>query len=302
MTPARAASPSTEAVDWFEVVVDVSEELHEIVVAALHASGSIGSWISDGGEVRGYYRLETGDPARPFAEAWRRLVETDPPAVAVGVVPSEDWTRGWRESVRPVAVTPRLWVAPPDAPPPEGWPDDAMVVRVMSGLGFGTGSHPTTRALLRWLAAEPEFDDALDVGTGSGVLAIAAARLGAERAIGLDLDPLALENAAGNLRFNAVEARVHLVRGSVDAVDARARFDRVLANLDRTTLEALLPALASRCAPTGRLGIAGLLAGERGPIVERALGTGLSLVDEEIADDEAAGETWWSGWLAPEGR
>lgn len=302
--PSRTSAPprATDSLDWLEVAIDAPEPAHETAVAALHASGSTGAWIVGAREVRGYYPVTVRDPARAFAEAWRDLGGGAPPAVAVRRVPFEDWTEGWRRSVKPIAVTPGLWVAPPDAPPPSGgWPVGALVLRVLPGLGFGTGAHPTTRALLAWLAADPVFDDALDVGTGSGVLAIAAARLGARRVIGLDVDPLALGNAAGNLRANAVEDRVHLVRGSVDAIDGSARFDRVLANLDRSTLERLLPEIAKRCAPHGRVGLAGLLAHERDPIVERARAAGLSLVDEEVAADQAAGDEWWSGWLAPEG-
>lgn len=298
MTSPRARSRPAPTRDWLEIVIDAPEADHDTVVASLHDSGSTGAWIPDSGEIRGYYPIAVGDPAVAFASAWRELADgRDPPVVAVRPVPDEDWIERWRETVGPTAVTERLWVAPPEAPPPAGgWPAGALVLRIVPGLGFGTGTHPTTRALLRWLAADPDIDEALDVGTGSGILAIAAARLGASRAVALDLDPMALENAAGNVRTNAVEGRVRLVRGSIDSIAESARFDRVLANLDRSTLAAILPDLAARCAPGGRVGLAGLLASEREPTLERARASGLTLVDEDIQADGAAGDRWWSGW------
>lgn len=298
MTFPGARSRPAPSRAYLEIVVVAPETARDTVVAALHASGSTGAWIADRGEIRGYYPAAVGDAARGFAAAWRELTGgEDPPAVAVRPVPDEDWIAKWRETAGPTSVTERLWVAPPGAPPPPGgWPANALVLRILPGLGFGTGTHPTTRALLRWLAADPDFDAALDVGTGSGILAIAAARLGASRAVAIDLDPLALENAAENVRSNAVEGRVALVRGSIDSIAGAARFDRVLANLDGPTLAAILPDVAARCASRGRVGLAGLLATEREATLQRARAAGLTLVDEATEADEAAGDLWWSGW------
>lgn len=296
MAPARPAPDPPAA--WLEVEVRVPADREETVVAALDASGSTGAWVAERGAVRGYYRAPAAEAVAGFRAAWRDLTGApfDHP-LETRLVPHEDWTARWRETVGPVRVSDRLWVAPPDAPPPEpGWPADAVVVRILPGLGFGTGTHPTTRALLKWLEAEPGFATVLDVGTGSGVLAIAAARLGARRAVGLDVDAMALENAAGNVRASGVGGAVRLVRGTLDAIGP-TRFDRVLANLDRTTLAGILPDLAARCADGGRVGIAGLLAEERDGALEGARRAGLEPVDEDVAEDAAAGDVWWSGWL-----
>jgi ribosomal protein L11 methyltransferase len=240
--------------------------------------------------------------------AWRGAGGAPPPpAIQIRAFDEIDWLARWRESARPVEAAPGLWIVPAgtDAPAAgrvpaaeEALPAGARAVVIRPGQGFGTGSHPTTRALLRWLAADPPSGTVLDVGTGSGVLALAALELGARGAIGLEIDEAAIGNAAENRALNGA-CRLALVRGSLDALRAGVRFDRVLANLDRATHERLVPELARRVAPDGRLGVAGLLEGEEGPILALAAGAGLSLVDRAVEADEATGDAWWSGWLAP---
>lgn len=252
--------------------------------------------------MRGYLPADGPSPVEAVRRAWRRLTPRPcPPLRGPRPAPDDDWVARTRAAAGPTEIAPRLWVAPPWADPPQGAPPEATVVRIVPGAGFGTGSHPTTRSLLRWLAGEPGFGSALDVGTGSGVLAIAAAALGARLAVGLEVDLDAVANAAANRARNPAGARVGLVAGSLEALAAGARFDRVLANLDGDLLARLVPDLAARCAAGGRLGAAGLLARERAGFLARAEEAGLRLVAEEVSAAEAAGERWWSGWFAPTG-
>ena len=178
---------------------------------------------------------------------------------------------------------------------PDG-PAAGPVVRIEPGLGFGTGEHATTRALLRWIHDGGPFDRVLDVGTGSGILALAALAGGAIAAIGLEPDGMALENAARNRDLNRA-CGLALVRGSMDALAPGARFDLVLANLDAPTLGRLLPALAGRVAVGGRLGVAGLLGADRSGILDRSREAGLLLLDERFDPDPVPDGVWWSGWL-----
>lgn len=286
---------------WRELEVRAPAAEEERVVAALDLAGSRGSWTPAAGVVRGYFDADEAAPDVAFRRAWAALAgDPDRFDLRLVDVPPTDWTAPYRAAARPVAATARLWVAPPDAAAPEeGWPAAAVVVRIQPGAGFGTGGHATTRALLAWLDSEPGADTVLDVGTGSGVLAIAAALLGTRHAVGLDPDLDALANAAENRRSNRVENRVALVAGTVDALRGDARFDRVLANLDAATLDRLLPDLASACAQGGRVGVAGLLAAERDACLDRARAAGLVLLDERTEPDPALGDAWWSGWLAP---
>lgn len=211
-------------------------------------------------------------------------------------VEPRDWLEGYRAAARPVRVSDRLWVSPPDV----ACQGPGRVVRIQPGTGFGTGTHPTTRALLEWIDREPTSGRVVDVGTGSGVLALAAAALGAAFVVGLDTDPAALDNARDNRDRNRAGPVVRLVCGSIEAIRSEERFDRVLANLDGRTIRALLPRLAGACAPEGRVGLAGLLAGERDGVLDRAGAAGLVLVDEITVRDDASGDSWWSAWLARE--
>jgi ribosomal protein L11 methyltransferase len=248
--------------------------------------------------VRGYFDGRSSeDLRRAFRAAWREVApDLPPPEARIRRVPETDWLAPFRAAARPVAIGERLWVAPPGTAPDGGWDARAIVVTILPGQGFGTGTHPTTRALLRWLEAEPGFTTVLDVGTGSGVLALAALALGARRSVGLEIDLAALENAATNRRLNAASA-LALVGGSTDALHDAARFDRVLANLDRPSLESLVLELARRVSPGGRLGVAGLLEGEEEPIVALAAAAGWVLADRSIETDRATGDRWWSGWF-----
>lgn len=279
-----------------ELAVAAPAEAEETVAAVLAACGTSGTWIPRPGEVRGYFRAPAPQLARRFAAAWRATTgRANPFPLRVRRVPPEDWLARWRETVRPTRVG-RLWIAPPDAVL-EAAPGE-RVIRIEPGLGFGTGGHPTTRALLAWIDGGGPFDRVLDVGTGSGVLALTALARGARVAVGLDLDALSLGNAARNRGLNGRAASLRLVRGSLAALVGRARFDLVVANLDGPTLDRLLPQLAARLAPGGRCGVAGCLVTEREAILDRARRSGLDLRGGRDDPDPVAGEGWWSGWFA----
>lgn len=280
----------------------VDPEREEAAVAALALCGTRGAWCERPGLVRAYFHPRpASDLRRAFRTAWREVAPGDPaPPVEVHKVPPTDWLAPFRRAARPVRVGARLWIAPPGAEPPRGgWPDAAVVVTILPGQGFGTGTHPTTGALLGWLEAEPTGGTVLDVGTGSGILALAALALGARRAVALEVDPAALANARENRALNGAR-RLALVRGTPATLRRGARFDRVVANLDRRTLEAEVEVLAAAVAPGGRLGVAGLLAGEEPALLGRAAELDLACADHTSLADPATSDRWWSGWLARE--
>lgn len=296
------ALPASDHAPRIELDLEVAPEDDERVAAALWTAGSVGAWTVREGLVRAYFEGRAAEVEERFRAAWRELAgEEWSRTLRPRSAPDRDWLARWRAGVEPVEVTPTLWIAPPGRPAGERVPPHGRVVVIQPGQGFGTGSHPTTRALLAWLESEPG-ERVLDVGCGSGILGIAALVLGARLAVGLDPDPDALANADENRRRNGLQRELRLVRGSVDAIRPRARFDRVLANLDRRTLGTMTAALVGRCAPGGRIGVAGLLAAEAAGFREVLAPQPIEIVQERTEDDPATGDAWWSAWLAREDR
>jgi ribosomal protein L11 methyltransferase len=173
---------------------------------------------------------------------------------AMAPVADEDWVRLTQQQFAPVAITPGFWVVPSwhEAPP-----GAAHVLRLDPGLAFGTGTHPTTRMCLRWLATHPAEvagRRTLDYGCGSGILALGAARLGAGPVDAVDIDPAAV---AATLR-NAADNQVALHRVGLPD-QAQGRYGLVIANILATPLKLLAPLLCGHVGPEGRLLLAGIL-------------------------------------------
>jgi ribosomal protein L11 methyltransferase len=177
----------------------------------------------------------------------------------------------------------RIMVAPPwHFPDPDG---TTIILKIKPSMGFGTGHHPSTRLALSLLQQlDCEGRDVLDVGTGSAVLAMAAARLGAARVCAIDRDSNALVAAADGLRRNALTSRVELTQADI-STDALGVFDLVVANLEAAQIRAWADALLRHVRPTGHLLLSGFLAAEA-ELVSRALPQPARLVEYE--DDWAA--------------
>ncbi len=172
--------------------------------------------------------------------------------IGVRVVVEQDWVRLTQSQFDPVEITPTFWIVPSWHEPPA---QARELIRLDPGLAFGTGTHPTTRMCLRWIAGHaPRGQRVLDYGCGSGILAIGAAKFGAEPIVAVDIDPAAVEST----RLNAEANGVGLMTGLPDVVDGS--FDVVLANILATPLKVLAPLLCDRVKPGGRLVLAGILA------------------------------------------
>lgn len=172
--------------------------------------------------------------------------------MGVRAVADQDWVRLTQSQFDPVEITPTFWIVPTWHEPPAAAQE---VIRLDPGLAFGTGTHPTTRMCLRWIAVHaPQGQRVLDYGCGSGILAIGAAKFGAEPIVAVDIDPAAVESTRLNADANAVSLRT----GLPDAVDGY--FDVVLANILATPLKVLAPLLCERVRAGGHLVLAGILA------------------------------------------
>lgn len=195
-------------------------------------------------------------------------------------VPDTDWTLSWRSFFQPVYPTPRMAICPPwdrVSDPPGGF-----TIAIEPQMAFGTGHHETTRLALLGLEKKIKSGDrVLDVGTGSGILSIAAVKLGAAEVVAVDIEAPAIENARANCVLNGVDAQVVLMQCSVDGVSEA--FDMVVANIISSILLPMIPGLAKRLHPEGYAILGGILHREREAfcaVLNRA-----NLVLDEMLDD-----------------
>lgn len=208
-------------------------------------------------------------------------------ALDVRVLGARNWNAEWEASVAPVRVGPFL-LCPTTREVPEEHAD-ATVLRIDPKQSFGTGHHATTRLVLRLLAETvASGDTVIDMGTGTGVLAIAAVRRGASMVWGVDIEPGAVRNAQENVAQNGVEQQVTIREGSIDAVPSDLRADVIVANVTRRPLLEMLPSFRVHLADDGELLLSGLLTSDR-PEMEAALREhGLTI------DDERTDNGWWA--------
>lgn len=192
---------------------------------------------------------EDDDPASLVAAA-AQACGLEPPAFSVTPVQDEDWVRSTQSQFDPIRITPSLWIVPSWCTPPD---PAAVNLSIDPGLAFGTGSHATTRLVLRWLTRVLlPGDRVLDYGCGSGILAVAAARLGAGRVIGVDIDPQALQAARDNALKNGVGVQFFTPDTKPDLPA-----DIVVANILANPLVVLAPLISAGC--VRRLALSGIL-------------------------------------------
>lgn len=202
-------------------------------------------------------------------------------------VADQDWERAWMDQYEPLQFGMRTWIVPWNHELPEGADaPDAAVVRLDPGLAFGSGTHPTTALCLQWLdslADEGVLRDqrVLDFGCGSGILALAALKLGAAQAIGVDNDPQALIATHDNAERNGVGDRLAVYLPADEPV---ATYPVVLANILASALVALADTLAARVAPGGRIAMSGILAGQEEEVIARYAGTFDGLRADRLED------------------
>ncbi len=272
----------------------VPAEREDELVAALWELGTSGVQVIEAGD--GRLRLEA-------------YFEGDAPGAVSGIgpeavceVPATDWLAAYREAARPFPVGERLWLDPrePDRPE-EPAPDGRSALRVPARGAFGTGSHESTRLALELLEGiELAGRRVLDVGTGTGVLALAALRLGACSAVGLDVDPAAPFHARENRRLN----RLHpaLFAGTLAALRPRPApaasgraFDLALVNVLPEVIAADLPLLAPLLAPGAEVVVSGALAVSREPVLAAWRDLGFGSLCERTAGE-------WIAFLLRRGR
>ncbi|UCE86059.1 MAG: 50S ribosomal protein L11 methyltransferase, partial [Deltaproteobacteria bacterium] len=232
--------------------------------------------------------------ARAVAAAAEPGARVGPPEPVAPV----DWTRAWQEGLTAIVISPRLVVRPSFVEHTASRSQQTVIID--PGRAFGTGHHASTRLALelldRVLAGNRSGRGRLlDVGTGSGVLAIAALRLGIASAVAFDLDLVAVRAAHGNAERNGVRDRMELFAGGLEAL-AETGFELVTANLLRTELVPLVPGIARRIRAGGHVIVSGILASERDAVASHLSQAGLQCADLRTATDP--GGDAWIGLLA----
>ncbi len=261
---------------WQSVRLLVDSKQAELLSDALMEAGALSVSLEDADAGTADETPLFGEPDYPTAELWPHsialvLLEEHadvaatlaaaanqagipvPTGYTIETVAEQDWVRLTQSQFDPIPISPRLWIVPTWHEAPDS---SAINLKLDPGLAFGTGSHPTTRLCLRWLDEHlADGETLLDYGCGSGILAIAAARLGAARVDGVDIDAQAVTASRDNATLNDVAAHFYLP-GEL----ASGQYDIVVANILTNPLKGMAPLLAGRVRPGGRLVLSGILA------------------------------------------
>ena len=261
---------------WISITIETDCEHAERLADSLLDAGALSASIEDADAGTPNETPQFGEPGSITTPGWERsrvvallesgtdvdeLLEACAPLAGLETIPTytqeevqeQNWVQLTQSQFDPIRISGRLWIVPSwhTAPDP-----DAIVLVLDPGMAFGTGSHPTTRLCLEWLerTVTPGIS-LLDYGCGSGILAIAAARLGASDVLGVDIDPQAVSAAKNNAERNDVSAHF-----ADSALAIEEQFDIVVANILSNPLKALAPAICAHVRPGGLLALSGILA------------------------------------------
>jgi ribosomal protein L11 methyltransferase len=281
---------------WHELTIDCSIAASEAVLAALHeyTNGTVIEETPGGKHLRTYLP-DDADLPRMLEEIQARLgnlpvelLEDGAPVLSHGWIEEEDWAHAWKAYFKPLRVGERLVIKPTWYPwPPEDEPEaarpDDVVVELDPGMAFGTGAHPTTRLCLKALEehVRPGMR-IIDLGCGSGLLTIAALKLGATEVLAIDNDPVAVESATQNCRRNGVEGCQTTLQEGLAGV--AGGWDLIVANISAAIIKTETPLVAERLRPGGIFICSGFYEGWDDEISELLAAHGLEQIVERTEE------------------
>jgi len=289
----RIASSTENEREWllaeaFEAGAEGAEELDD---HAAPADARFGAWVYARAEQIEAIRVVLIGVARGGSDAGARIG----PGESLAPV---DWSEEWKRGLGPIVISPRLVVRPPFSPPTTVAGQREIVID--PGQAFGTGTHASTQLCLEWidllLADEPgraRYTQMLDVGTGSGILALAAVSLGAESAFGFDLDPIAIEAAVEAAQGNRLAEAVRFACMPIEAIDAGLSFPLIVANLLKRELLPIAGEIAKRVSSDGSLILAGLLEEDAREVAARFASFDMVELERRVREDSVG------RWIAP---
>lgn len=278
--------------DTIELTFSIPLSEHERIIAWLEEAAT--GFVQDDAGLRAYVPADRWATVPVEKLEARLAADGFPDALAARPLAAKNWNEVWEDSLSPIRVG--RFVIAPTSIDLSAEHDPATVLRIDPEMSFGTGHHATTRLALSLLEESiVRGDRVLDVGTGTGILAIAACRLGAASSTGVDTNPDAVRNARENVRENRVSTCAMIRKGSTDVASDDA-FDVVVANMTRRLLLDLLPDLVARLAPDGTLILSGILEADRASVREAARDIDLRI------DADTSEEGWWAARFSRRSR
>lgn len=271
---------------WLSLKIEARDNTADVISDALMALGALSASIEDANAETADEQPIFGEPGDPPPGIWQQNIVSallDEQTVVADfmqalqettglhalnysteMIADQDWVRATQSQFEPIRIRDDLWIVPTwhSAPDPH-----ALNIVLDPGLAFGTGSHPTTHLCLAWLAERIRAQHTvLDYGCGSGILAIAAKKLGAASVIGVDIDAQAIQASHYNAEQNQVAGRFCLPAQLEPLIDGKA--DIVVANILSSALMVLAPALAAACKAQGRIALSGILREQAGQVAD----------------------------------
>lgn len=272
---------------FVEVNISADAELADQLIGILSQMGFEGFWEDDT-LLKCYMKSTRWTPAmldevRTTVQRMTRTSSSALPCISVHRIEDVDWNQEWEKTIKPIQATGRIVIKPT-------WHDynaapGQIIVTIDPKMAFGTGYHETTRLVLRLMEKYlTPGCSLLDIGSGTGILAIAGVKLGAKSALAVDVDEWSYDNALENCRLNHVEDKVNVVHGDISSLSGQM-FDLIVANIQLNVIEPILHGIKEMLNPGGPVILSGLLQSDREPIL-RALIRSTLTVREEVAENE----------------
>jgi ribosomal protein L11 methyltransferase len=279
---------------WLVVELHIPRGFGEAISNFLIEQGSTGIEELNGDQererLRGYFPQDGKEKGflHRLRHYLKSLKKINPEITRVGIkttiIPEQDWGENWKRFFKPVQVTSKFVVKPP-------WSKirlkrEQISIDITPGMAFGTGTHATTILCIQALEKRVKKRglSVLDVGTGSGILSIIAAKLGAKEVLGIDIDRVAVENARENVEKNDVSDIVKIRKGSIG--NLHKKFDVIVANIDLKSLRRMRKSLIHHLKVQGFLILSGILEGEKDRFVQHFMETGLLQWEQEAQEGE----------------
>ncbi len=282
---------------WCEVSIEAPVFILEAIADFLSSLGAGGAVFSETSPPKQGFERLTGFLAcddeleqkltklKNYIHQLRQLFpEQEISRLEIQTIIEQDWLNAWKESVVPAKISDKFWVVPEwREVPNEAKHSGAMIIRMEPGLAFGTGYHPTTQICLKFMEklVPEQAQTLLDFGTGTGILAIAGAMLGAKTVLAVDIDPLALKVAEDNIKRNNLLGKIQLLHAGADTKKrlSEKNFDLIVANLFYSELKRLRDYLVWHLKKGGFLVISGILKDQAKDIHSHYKRIGLSILE-----------------------